>query len=393
MFIQKRSSQFLTIIKIFFTLHLSVIYFLSGFTKRKKNIWIFGSYHDTFSDNSKYFFQYIKKNHNEIEAYWVTNSNSIFRYLKGKEFNVLKKYSLKSFYYGLKAKVIIISSYRNNVNAYVIRNAFIVNLWHGIPLKNIEYDIPSDFNDDFLKKRNFFRKLSYIFPIYKLHYNLLIASSEIIRNILARAFKISLDQIAITGEPASDILINKMNNNENKYISYLPTFRSNRNYNYFQTDFEPAKWEKTLKEMNLLLKIKLHPSEKTKIENYKSKFMKYNRIQFACNDEDVYELLLSTKVLITDYSSIMFDFSLTQKPIVFLAPDLREYLISERPMYFNYEELTGNNIFHDWESLRQYFENNKNLEIKRNSILINKLNKYSDGFSCKRVYEEINSRI
>jgi CDP-glycerol glycerophosphotransferase len=51
---------------------------------------------------------------------------------------------------------------------------------------------------------------------------------------------------------------------------------------------------------------------------------------------DVTELYIAADVLITDYSSVMFDFSVTGKPIIFLAPDLERYR-AERGFYFDFE--------------------------------------------------------
>lgn len=379
-----------TLSKILITLPLSIIYFISGFVKKNYNLWIFGSYHNKFCDNSKYFFKYIIENQKHIKAYWMTSDKHVYNSLKKKGFNVIKKYSVKGFILGARAKIVIISSYRNNVNPYVIKNAFIVNLWHGIPLKKIEYDIPPKFNNNFFLKMKIFEKLSYLFPYFKYDYDLLIASSEKIKAIIMSAFKVPQKKIMVTGEPRNDVLFNKSRNTlKIKNILYLPTFRTNENFDYFNYHFNPQKWEEMLKRKDYYLYIKLHPNHAYREKKYTDYFHNYTRIEFFTNKTDVYDLLQQTDVLVTDYSSVMFDFVVTNKPIIFLSLDYQEYLQKERPLYFDYKKITGDNIYYDWESLRVYFEKEFNQGTIKNSKLLNNLVLYKDNLASKRVYKSI----
>jgi len=74
-------SKTVTLIKIFLTLPLSFVYFLSGFVPKNSEIWVFGSYHNKFQDNTKYFFKYITNNRKNIKAFWLTDDNKTYHLL------------------------------------------------------------------------------------------------------------------------------------------------------------------------------------------------------------------------------------------------------------------------------------------------------------------------
>ncbi|MCV5398071.1 CDP-glycerol glycerophosphotransferase family protein, partial [Escherichia coli] len=67
------------------------------------------------------------------------------------------------------------------------------------------------------------------------------------------------------------------------------------------------------------------------------------------SSDDVYDEIGMYDCLITDYSSIMFDFALSHKPIIFAAFDIKDYLRDDRGMYFNYEDIASNNIAFSWQ--------------------------------------------
>jgi len=394
LYLKRCFSKIFTLFRIFLTFPLSFVYFLSGFIPKNKEIWIFGSYHNKFQDNTKYFFEYIVNNYRNIRAFWLTNDNKIYHILKEKGYNVLKKYSLHGFWISSKAKVIIVTSYRHNVNSYAIRNAFVVNLWHGTVLKKMEYDIPHDYNNNFSQKRKIFKKLSLLFPFYKLNYDMITAPSETYKKIFAQAFRINPIKVPITGVPSNDIFVNiSVSSNENKVILYLPTFRMNKLFDYFSYNFDAEKWQQMLEEKQYYLIIKLHPNESKKDNKYLKKFFRFSRIMFNTVGEDVYELLLKTDLLITDYSSVANDFSVAQKPILFFAPDYDEYISKERPIYFNYQEVTGNNRFDNWEKLRKFIKNKSTLKEIENTDFIKNVIPFKDGRCSERIYNSICSQI
>ena len=105
-------------------------------------------------------------------------------------------------------------------------------------------------------------------------------------------------------------------------------------------DFQ--KLEKFLLKNNLVMLIKPHPSS---ILNDVLK-SRVNNIYFIESFEDIYEYLAFAEVLITDYSSIYYDFLYKDKPIIFFPYDLETYTKLDRELYFDYEEYTpGPKVF------------------------------------------------
>ena len=129
------------------------LYFLIGLLPRTKHIWCFSSYRDSFVDNSKYLFHYVSNNHPEISCYWVTDDDKLLQKMQSKGYNVVKRKSLAGAYIMCRAKYVFFSAYVSEINHWFTAGAKLVNLWHGLPLKKIEFDIDSGFLADKYSKK------------------------------------------------------------------------------------------------------------------------------------------------------------------------------------------------------------------------------------------------
>lgn len=106
--------------------------------------------------------------------------------------------------------------------------------------------------------------------------------------------------------------------------------------------------------------------------------------------KNVAELYLAADVLVTDYSSSMFDFSVTGKPMVFLAPDLEDY-VAKRGFYFDFETLAPGPILRESSKLSETLENIENFKAQfadRYVAWQQKFNALEDGHSSKRVVDQ-----
>lgn len=105
---------------------------------------------------------------------------------------------------------------------------------------------------------------------------------------------------------------------------------------------------------------------------------------------DPYPILDKVDILVTDYSSIYFDFLLKDKPIIFFDYDYEEYISESRKLYFNYDEFTpGKRVKTMYELMNSLIEDD-NYENKRKLIKDRVLDKYdyNNTFS-DRLYEKI----
>lgn len=117
-----------------------------------------------------------------------------------------------------------------------------------------------------------------------------------------------------------------------KIILYAPTFRGKSHHqDLFELPFDEGQMERELGDDYVLL-IHLHPYMHAKL-SVNAGFTYLIRGEFS-----IMELLVMTDVLITDYSTVFFDFSLLGRPIIFYPYDLQDYM-DDRDFYYDYEKI------------------------------------------------------
>ncbi|MEX6220430.1 CDP-glycerol glycerophosphotransferase family protein [Providencia hangzhouensis] len=132
---------------------------MSGFFSRDNKIWLFGSYRNKFNDNTKYSYLKCHHTYKNIKCYWISDDDNIIAELKNKGYHAVKRRSIKGMIIMLKAGVYFVSSYTTDICFWTSRNVFYVNLWHGLPLKKIEYDIQSGPLFNKYNNENLFNKI------------------------------------------------------------------------------------------------------------------------------------------------------------------------------------------------------------------------------------------
>lgn len=264
----------------------------------------------------------------------------------------------------------------------------VLNLWHGSPLKKIG---------------NLEKGKEHIDYNYFSH---ILATSEFFSNIMKQAFNCNDDQVIICGQPRNDALFKEYENKiktKTNLIVWLPTFRShhldndnktqNRTIPFFEDSSSLNQLNETLKMKDTELIVKLHLRQKEAINDYNLSNIKfYTDEDFKDNDFELYEVLSYSDALITDYSSVYFDFLLLNRPIGFIVDDLEEYS-KERGFVFedpkNY--MPGKKIKtidQFYEFINEIEETNNNYEKDR--VKINELvNYYGDENNCERVLDMV----
>tara|TARA_R110002167_G_scaffold206691_18_gene410800 strand:- start:6779 stop:7963 length:1185 start_codon:yes stop_codon:yes gene_type:complete len=367
---------------------------------RNKNVWVFGAwYGDRFSDNSRYLFDFVRKNHPEIKAIWVTRDKAIrdkVTQLGGRSYLTN---SLRGIYYSLMAKNVMVSSGKRDVNFLCINGANWIHLWHGNPLKKIGLDDKfSNINATFQR-----RIIPVLFPfVCEFNYDYVVSNGPAFTNEMASAFNMPLARIWETGCPRNDVFYSDKTDAFNdglrarfkdcKLIYYLPTFRSHHATKSLFTldDYNLEALESFLEKENMVFVSKGHyvdnqlnshaPNPDSRLVNLSDENV--SEINFMFKDADL---------LITDYSSAYFDFLLTQKPIVFAAFDLEEYLAASREMYFEYTDIIAGPVAKTWEQLF-YALGNVWSDPKYRLLLKEKnavFNKYHDAHNSRRVFEAL----
>lgn len=355
---------------------------------------------DMFMHNTKYFFLHLNNNYSNYKCIWLTNNETIIKKLQSNGYkNVYKKTSFRGIWYALRAKYWLYDYNPTSVsNKILCYGAVLINLWHGIPLKKICYD---DLNSAIHKMSPIVRAI-YHFLRYKDSYY--VVAGEYEKKVYKSAFLANNNQCIIIGSPRYDILFNNIKNAQvfmeedfeiiksyktkgRKIFIYMPTFRdSGKDISGW---LKIEKLKDFLKANNAILVCKLHPFDKNSLDfELPQEIFKMN------SDSDIYPVLKYSDALITDYSSIYFDYLLLDKPILYYPIDLEEYQEKCRGFYRPYEELTaGIKAYNENElitAMQDVINGIDNYKEQR-KVLRDKMFKYQDGKNCERVVEWIKS--
>lgn len=282
---------------------------------------------------------------------WAVNNVEKHAYLKkNKNTKVVKRIS-DAYHKSLaQAKYIVFNS---GLPAYVKlkEEQVYVQTWHGTPLKRLGCDIEATGNAAFNQKETRDR---YIINGKKFDY--LLSPSAYTTEKLSSAFNLSparKQQIIIEeGYPRNDALFNysaeqldsfkkrlKLPENKN-IILYAPTFRDNHyefsvGFKYSgELDFDQLQQE-IGDDCIVLFRAHCQIADKFDFKKYKEFIYDVSKY------EDVNELYAISDLLITDYSSVFFDYANLKRPMIFYMYDLKEYQNDVRDFYLDLQELPG----------------------------------------------------
>ena len=384
---------------------LRFVYWVSGFFPRRKNLWIFGSYVNSFTDNSKYLYIYILENHSDIDAIWLTSDKSIINHIRMAGGDAHHRWSPMGIYYALRGKYWFVSAYVSDINHYFSRGCCLINLWHGIPLKKIEFDIEQGPLAQRFQKPTFFEKYLFHVNLFRKPEWVLSTSEYVTDTSLATAFRVPKSCCIPFGYPRLDIfhwsssrrtawverwgtpslllLMEKMAQYKRVYI-YMPTWRdsnpnflANANWNFIELN-------KTLRKLGVLLVLKLHVA--TPSENLKTA-RELSNIHIMDSRDDIYPVLPETAGLITDYSSIYLDYLVVDRPICFFAFDLDRYLAESRGFYHSFNDCTpGIKVATAQGVIDFIISNSDDYELERIKLR-RKMFKYEDGQASRRIMD------
>ena len=291
---------------------------------------------------------------------------------------------------------------------YKINNATFLNIidnrkkvihlqtWHGTPLKRLGSDI--DVENPGVSWSHFNNEVK--------TWNYLISANRFSTETFKRAFSYK-NKVLEMGYPANDIFyqdnemkINELKNRfdvdtDKKIILYAPTFRDNKfdeeGNRIFDLELDLNKLYNQLNDEYFLI-IKTHyvVSKELKIDDEMKDFV----IDLS-NHDDIHELFILSDILITDYSSVFFDYAHSKRPILFFMPDLEDY-ISSRGVYEEVlENLPGPKLT-DNEELIECLNDIDKVEEEYSAKYEEFYNKYCDkghGDASERIIKEVFGKL
>lgn len=372
-----------------------VVFFFSSIGKKKENLILFvADYHDKLPDEYKSLYQLATEKGYKCVCIYKFRSDSSVAF--SNEFSKFKN-DLKFERLYAKAKVTFLYDYYLPAYANEPRkNSRLVQLWHGCgAFKKFGYstkDCDWGMNEEKLRK----------YHVHKTYTDVLV-SSEFIKDKYAQAFDLSQDKIKAYGVARTDVYFSSQfveNQKEvlikqypflkdKKLILYAPTFRGNSlNHSKGENAIDLVKLCKNLEDDCAFL-IKLHPLVRQKPDYTKEEeaLMK-DKIVDISDTVNIQTALCSADLVITDYSSLIFEYAILKRPMIFYAYDLQDYE-NGRSFYYDYSSFVPGEIAKDTDELIALLKNSeKNFDEQRVEKFKEKFMSSCDGHSTERIFEK-----
>lgn len=369
---------------------------------RNRRIWLIGgNAGELFVDNSRAMYEYLRSR-KEIEAIWVLNRNSpAERQIRGK---VLIKGSVKAYLYFMNAEAALFS---HSISADIAPYLFVVPVisrFHYRILKvflnhgTVGFKVRKAMNSDTEK----------IAERLVRSYDINIADSGFEKEVKSEQWwNVPKESVFLTGYPRYDRLYGK--SSQNNGIFFMPTWRNwirPETTDIEKTDYfrnitgvlKNEKLNKFLRERNIRLNVYIHQLMHDYLDKFESVSFQEN-ISLLGKDADITEELIKSGLLITDYSSVAYDYLFMDKPIIFFQFDRAEYE-EKVGSYVNLNgDLFGEKAYSEEECVEkivEIVENNFSYDekkLERISELKEKFIFYRDNGNSRRVYELIESEL
>ncbi|QWC22606.1 CDP-glycerol glycerophosphotransferase family protein [Bacillus haikouensis] len=345
-----------------------------------------------YADSPRYIYEEIVKRELPYKKIWVYNQTMPVR---DENTIQIKRLSPQYFYYLAKSGYWV-----NNQNfpTYIKKRKGITYLqtWHGTPLKKMLFDIENiqGRSDDYLERVHGATQ----------QWDHLVSPSSYATDAFRSAFKYNGNMLEV-GYPRNDLFYRqdrmesarKVKNRlgipeDKKVILYAPTFRDNettgKNKFVFDIKMDLQEMQERLgEEYIVLLRMHVVISNKLAIPEELSSFV-YNVSSYP----EIQELSLISDILITDYSSVMFDFANTGQPILYFTYDFEEYKNNIRGFYMDFEEEAPGPFVYNTEEIIEAVDNIEQIKQDYSEKYRAFLEKYcylEDGKASKRIVDKI----
>lgn len=264
----------------------------------------------------------------------------------------------------------------------------VVQLWHGTgTIKKFGQDVNTGKLKELEKRAN--SNITH-----------LIVNSPKIKRLYAGAFGVKEKNIYVIGLPKTDELLLRikkakvaMKNPDKEYIYqkyhipankklvlYAPTFRDREEENPRLIELIRKLSQELTDEYYLGLR--LHPYI---ANSFREEQMDERVIQLSF-EKDLNTLLLASDLLVTDYSSIIFEYSLLKRPMIFLAYDYKDFSDIGRGFYYNYESFVPGPVVYNYKEAAQVIQKNT-YDYHRIEEFISNHYMYTDGNATDRLIE------
>lgn len=348
------------------------------------------------------------------DTLWLTSSAREDRDAAALGIRTMRKSGLCGWWATARAGVLVVTHGLGDVNRYANGGAFVVQLWHGIPLKRIGLDSPATTQVPDVPGAPLLRRaVGVLYRGAAQRIRVLPAASHRSRGRLESAFGLGDDRVVVTGEPRVDVLSSGPADERRaaasallrdrvgdvaagtRVILYAPTWRDGAADPAVPSAAEWVEIIRLLEDADALLLVRSHPLG----EGGYAPPLPSRRVRMLGSSvlPDIAPALAAVDLLVTDYSSLAYDVGLLGMPVLYLAPDADEYART-RGFYGRYEDVAGTDAASDWDGLlarlRILLSNSGAFDeaSARSATLSAEMHAFRDGHNTDRVYQAIRAR-
>jgi len=364
---------------------------------KDKHLIIFESFlGKQYSDSPRAIYEYMAVNYPDYRMYWSADRRNI-RQFNQNDVLVVRRFSIKWLFLMNRAKYWVTNS-RLPLWIPKPKKTIYLQTWHGTPLKRLATDMdevhmPGTDTEQY--KQNFTKEAQ--------KWDYLVSPNAYSSEIFKRAFRFDKTMIE-SGYPRNDFLINANEaatiaeikercqlSADKKIILYAPTWRDNQFYGRgkykfdIQMDLERMKNE--LGE-DYIIVLRLHYLIAENIDLSAYEDFVYD---FSFHG-DIRELYLIADLLITDYSSVFFDYANLRRPMLFYVYDIEDYRDNLRGFYFDFESKAPGPLVKTTKGIIQEIRNIEQFGFKPSAITAEFYETFcylEDGNASERVVEEV----
>lgn len=346
----------------------------------------------SFGDNSQYIFAEMRRQNIQTEVVFLCNQQALAKFKDYDDVTILPFETshfldwFRSIYHLATSRHLFIDNYFGFLAAVNFKkDVRCIQLWHASgAMKKFGLE------DESVKDRSAKAKQRFL-KVYS-KFDQVVVGSDVMADIFMKSFQLNKENILTTGVPRTDFFNEKAKQKSRaslalkhpailakKVILYAPTYRDHE-LDYFTLKLDVEKMVRELGDDYLLI-LRLHPAIKNSVQfsNRHPNFV----VDLSSSQYEINGLLAAADYLITDYSSIPFEFSLLRKPIIFFTYDLEAYK-KARGISEGFEENLPGPLVRETDAIIDLIKNDR-FDLQVVDYYAEKWNKYSKGHSSQNL--------
>lgn len=381
-----------------FSLRQALFYLLSALVPKNRRLWVFGAWEGRlYADNAKYLFEYANAHARDIRCVWLSGSAEVVQRVRAQGCEAYRLPSFRGRMALLRAGAAIQTEGNRDLGGYRLCRTKVIQLWHGVAPKR------ANWNDRAGSIKRLYNRI-FIDDHARSYW---MASSEQNSQTLQELFGASAERIFVTGYPRNDVFCREGARSavhrmlEERFpgarrLIYMPTHRNFGTEGRAFSGEEMLAVDARLRENNMVMVFKPHFHE---LANYLEMAEQFTNIVLATQEAlyaDVYDYINDFDLLISDYSSIIYDFLCSGKPVVLFPYDLEHFRTGDAGLFDYYEGIPAGPLCFSWgeviHSAARLLEGDEVWRQKR-ELCRQTFHPFADGNNSARVCAAIRSVV